>query len=73
MRMEKNLTFFIQSLDNGYILTRNGTSEAIEKSSKVKEIIADSLSAAIERFSHTGVSNMLIEITVHENCPQSAN
>ena len=70
--MSKKVSFFIESLDEGYILTEKGRTKALEYSKNAEEYILARVKKEIERFSHTGINNMLIEIEVQENCPTQA-
>lgn len=68
--MEKKFSFYIKSLDKGYILTKDGKTKALESSGSVKEDIITALKMAIERLGSAVVRNMLIKITVEENLPE---
>jgi hypothetical protein len=66
--MSKKISFFIKSLDDGYILEEENKNKAFENSKNVEEYILAKVKKAIERFKHTGISNMLIQVEVQENC-----
>lgn len=70
--MQKNVSFFIKSLDEGFTLTEKGKTKALEYSKNVEEYLLARFKKEIEHFSHTGINNMSIEITIKENCPTSA-
>ena len=70
--MSKKVSFFIESLDEGYTLTEKGKIKALEHSKNVEEYILARVRKEIERFSHSGINNMLIAIEVQENCPTAA-
>jgi hypothetical protein len=70
--MQKKVSFFIESLDEGFTLTEKGKTKALEYSKNVEEYLLARFKEEIERFSHTGIHNMSIEITVDENCPTVA-
>ncbi len=67
--MQKKLSFYIESLDQGHIVTEGGKTKAIESADKVIDIIVTSLKLATNRLGSAVVRNMHIEITVEENCP----
>ncbi len=67
--MSKKVSFFIESLDDGYTLTEKGKVKAFECSKNIEEHILARIKKEIERFSHTGINNMLIDVEVIENCP----
>ena len=68
-KMSKKVSFFIESLYEGYTLTEKGKTKALECSKNVEEYILARIKKEIERFSHTGINNILIEVEVQENCP----
>ena len=67
--MQKKVSFFIESLDEGFTLREKGKTKAFEYSKNVEEYLLARFKKEIERFSHTGINNMSIEITIYENCP----
>ena len=70
--MQKKVSFFIESLDEGFTLREKGKTKALELSKNVEEYLLARFKKEIERFSHTGINNMSIEITIDENCPIEA-
>lgn len=70
--MSDKLSFFIESLDEGYTVTEKGKTKALEYSTNVEKYILERVKKAIERFRHTEINNMLIKIEIQENCPMEA-
>jgi tRNA 2-selenouridine synthase SelU len=65
--MSKKISFFIKSLDEGYILEEENKTKAFENSKNVEEYILARVKNVIERFKHTAINNMLIQVEVQEN------
>ena len=71
--MSKEISFFIVKLDEGYILTDKNKTKALEFSKNVEDYLVQRFLKEIERFAHTGVYNMQINISIEENIPQCAD
>lgn len=65
--MNKKHNFFIESLDDGYVLTDNGKTKAFNNSSSLLDYLGQRFLKSIERIYHLGIRNMTISINVDES------
>jgi hypothetical protein len=70
--MSKKVSFFIEQLDMGFTITEDGKKRALENEQNVEQHLMGRFLREIEKFSHSGVSNMTISIEVIENSPKLA-
>jgi len=70
--MSKKVIFFIESLDQGYILTEEGKQKAFSSTPTIKDYLTARFQREIDRFSYGTIYNMRIELIVEENCPTEA-
>lgn len=67
--MSKSNYYFIEMLDNGFVIKSDGSKRAIETSQKVEELIIKKLKEMISGINKPGIHNMTINISVDENTP----
>ncbi|MCO5285191.1 MAG: hypothetical protein M9898_02115 [Chitinophagaceae bacterium] len=70
--MIKKESFFIEMLDDGFVLKNGNSKKAIESSQKLEEEIVKRFIDAIGSFTRSGILNMVISFEVDENVPQAA-
>jgi len=68
--MARTTSIMIESLHEGYIVTENGKSKAVDSSSDVMEYLLSRFKKETERFSHYEIKDMVIELKVIENAPK---
>lgn len=68
--MAKTESFFIEMLDNGYVLKNGNSKKAIETSQKLEEELIRSFRDAIGSINKSGIHNMVVNFFVDENVPQ---
>ena len=68
--MTKHESFFIEMLDNGFVLKSDSSKKAIETGSKLEELLVEKFKNAIGAIYVSGVNNMAVTFTVDENVPQ---
>jgi len=67
--MAKTESFFIEMLDNGYVLKNGNSKKAIETSQKLEEELIRSFRDAIGSINKSGIHNMVVSFLVDENVP----
>lgn len=67
--MEKVKSYFIQILDNGFIVQEGSKKRAVEKTQTVEEILTDSIKEMISALRKVGTQNVVVSISVEENVP----
>jgi len=70
--MTKRESFFIEMLDNGFVLKNGNSKKAIETSQKLEEEIVKKFKDAIGSINKSGIHNMVVNFDVDENVPQVA-
>lgn len=68
--MSKRESFFIEMLDNGFVLKNGNSKKAIETSQKLEAEIVGRFKDAIGAINKAGIHNMVISFDVDENVPQ---
>lgn len=68
--MQKHENFFIEMLDNGFVIKDGKTKNAVETSQKVEERLVTKFKDAISGINKTGINNMVISFSVDENVPE---
>lgn len=63
------MTILIEQLNDGYLLTINGKTKAVEKMAGVQEIISEQTKNCTEKFSNLTVKRSLVTIEFEENPP----
>lgn len=69
----KKRNFYIEVLNDGFILSEDGKRKAVESENKVQDILNFALSQLISKLGASDVSTMQITISVTENPPTSAD
>ena len=62
--------FFIEVLDNGFVLKTSIAKRAIESEQDLKDGLVQKFKDAIANLGKVGVENMRIRIEIEENVPQ---
>lgn len=70
--MTKKESFFIEMLDNGFVLKHGNSKKAIETSQKLEEEIMKKFRDAISSINKSGIHNIVISFTVDENVPDAS-
>lgn len=70
--MNKRENFFIEMLDNGFVLKSGNSKKAIETSQKLEEEIVKKFKDALSSINKSGIHNMTVSFDVDENVPQVA-
>lgn len=68
--MKKNESFFVEMLDNGFVVKNGNSKKAVETSQKLESILVDKFKDAIGSINKSGIHNMVISFQVDENVPQ---
>ena len=69
----KNESFFIEMLDNGFVLKNGNSKKAIETSQKLEDVLVTKFKDAIGSINKSGIKNMTINFSVNENVPQTTD
>lgn len=70
--MNKRENFFIEKLDNGFVLQSGNSKKAIETIQKLEEEIVKKFKDALSPIYKSGIRNMTVSFDVNENVPQVA-
>lgn len=70
--MAKSESYFIEILDNGFVVKHGNSKRAIETVQKVEEILLYHLKEMIKNLNKSGTNNMVVNITVDENVPRGS-
>ena len=68
--MTKSKSYFIEMLDNGFVVKEGNSKTAIETSKTVEDFLIKEFKNIISSINKAGVSNMVVNISSDENVPQ---
>lgn len=68
--MSTSKSYFIEILDNGFVMKEGSSKRAVETSERVEEIILTSLKNAMSAIGKPETSNVVVNISVDVNVPQ---
>ena len=68
--MTKSKSYFIEMLDNGFVVKEGNSKRAIETAQRVEEILVIEFKSIISSLNKSGINNMVINFSSDENVPQ---
>ena len=68
--MTKSKRYFIEMLDNGFVVKEGNSKTAIETGKTVEDFLIKEFKNIISSINKAGVSNMVVNISSDENVPQ---
>lgn len=68
--MTKSKSYFIEMLDNGFVVKEGNSKRAIETVQKVEEVLINEFKDIISSLNKSGINNMVIKFSSDENVPQ---